>query len=311
MKLDARHLEILALVVEHGGVTVGATVLGKSQPSVSRTLAFLEARVGQPLFVAGRRPLQPTKLGRELAEKGRLIINATNEASEAAKNHRLGKSGVVRVGGTPFFMDGVVSGLLAEFQLKNNDVQIEQSYGYANDLLKRLLDDQIDLALCPLVSQQVSADFDFSPLLPGRNVVACSKTHPLMMKSLVTPEEIFEYPWISPPADSPLYADLRHQLMIMGIRKFKISFSGGTLASTLAILMGSNALTILPLSVVDAASKSNNIAALPIRVEHPDRTLGMVTKHGVTPSPAIARAHQFLALRFGKLAAAFLSKAEL
>jgi DNA-binding transcriptional LysR family regulator len=88
----------------------------------------------------------------------------------------------------------------------------------------------------------------------------------------------------------------------MGIKNFKISFSGGTIASTLAILTGSNALTILPFSVVYTAPKSNNIAALPIHVEHPDRTLGMVTRRGATLPPAIARAHQFLELRFRKLA---------
>jgi DNA-binding transcriptional LysR family regulator len=36
MNLEARHLQILARVVEHGGVSVAAAVLGKS-PSVSRT----------------------------------------------------------------------------------------------------------------------------------------------------------------------------------------------------------------------------------------------------------------------------------
>jgi DNA-binding transcriptional LysR family regulator len=308
MRLEARHLELLALVVEHGGVTVAAAVLGKSQSSVSRMLGFLEARVGQALFVAGRRPLQPTELGRELAEKGRLIVDAINEASEAAKNYRLGKSGAVRVGGTPFFMDGVVSGMLAEFQVKNTDIQIEQSYGYASDLLKKLSDDHLDLVICPLVLQQITAEFDFCALLPGRNVVACSKAHPLMMKPQITPEEIFEFPWIAPPADSPLYADLRHQLTIMGIKNFKISFSGGTIASTLAILTGSNALTILPYSVVHATSANNNIAALPIHIEHPDRTLGMVTRRGVKISPTTGKVHQFLALRFKVLAETLNSK---
>jgi DNA-binding transcriptional LysR family regulator len=308
MKLEARHLEILALVVEHGGVTVAATVLGKSQPSVSRMLSFLEARVGQPLFVEGRRPLQPTELGRALAEKGRLIVDAINEAGEAAKNYRLGKSGAVRIGGTPFFMDAVVSGMLAEMQLKNTDIQIEQSYGYASDLLRKLSDDQLDLAICPLVIQQITDEFDFNALLPGRNVVACSKTHPLMLKARVTAEEMLEFPWIAPPADSPLYEDLRHQLMIMGIKNFKISFSGGTIASTIAVLKGSNALTILPYSVVFSASIINNIAALPIHVEHPDRTLGIVTKRGVNRSPATTKAHQFLASRFKKLADELPSK---
>jgi DNA-binding transcriptional LysR family regulator len=55
MKLDPRHLEILAAIVDHGGLTEGAAALGKSQPSVSRTLAQLEARIGTPLFKPGRR----------------------------------------------------------------------------------------------------------------------------------------------------------------------------------------------------------------------------------------------------------------
>ena len=301
MKIDARHLELLALVVEHGGVTEGAAAAGKSQPSVSRMLGFLEARVGQPLFVPGRRPSQPTELGRELAEKGHVILRASEEARETVRKYNLGKSGAVRVGGTPFFMDGVVSGMIAEFQLENIDIQIEQSYGYAVDLLKKLAEDQLDLVICPLSSHQIPAEVEFRGLLPGKNVVACSKGHPLMMKNRVTPQEIFGFPWIAPPPDSPLYSDLRHQLTVMGIKNFKISFSGGTLASTLAILTGSNALTILPYSVVIAASRRNNIAALPFHVEHPDRTLGIATKRGPALSPVVMRTHNFLTHKFSGL----------
>ncbi|WP_429925338.1 helix-turn-helix domain-containing protein [Agrobacterium vitis] len=67
MKIDSEHLEILAVIVEKGGLTEGAEALGKSQPSVSRTMALLEERVGTPLFEAGRRPLRPTELGNQLA----------------------------------------------------------------------------------------------------------------------------------------------------------------------------------------------------------------------------------------------------
>ena len=258
--------------------------------------------MGQPLFVAGKRPLQPTELGRELAEKGRLIIRATDEASETTRNYRIGKSGAVRIGGTPFFMDGVVSKLLAEFQTKNIDIHIEQTYGYANELLRKLQDNQLDLVVCPLSSQQLPVFANFKPLIAGRNVVACCKIHPLLRKSCLTLEEIFECPWILPASESPLYADLRQQLLITNVKNFRASFSGGSLASTLAILIGSNALTILPSLVVELAPHSESIAALPIRLEHPNRTLGIVTPHGVTLSPAIARAHDFLASRFAALA---------
>lgn len=50
MKLDSEHLEILAMICEKGGLTEGAEAFGKSQPSVSRTMALLEDRIGAPLF---------------------------------------------------------------------------------------------------------------------------------------------------------------------------------------------------------------------------------------------------------------------
>jgi DNA-binding transcriptional LysR family regulator len=301
MKLDVRHLELLAAVVEHGGVTEGAAALGKSQPSVSRTLSALEARVGQQLFVPGRRPLQPTELGRALAEQGAAILRASRKAGETVDQYRQGRTGAVRIGGTPFFMDGVVSGMVAEFQMQNPEVRIEQSYGFAADLVRQLTDKTLDLAICPMRPDTVPDGFEFTPILPGRNVVACRKGHPLLRKRGVLTEEIFRYPWIAPAVDSPLYADLKLTLNAMGARDFKISFSGGTLASVLTILVGSDALTVLPYSVVFLTGRRNDIAALRIKINHPDRALGILRREGAPQSPATDRFRKFIDSRFSQL----------
>ena len=81
MKLDPRHLEMLFAIVDKGGLTEGAALLGKSQPSLSRSLAMLEERVGAPLFEPDRRPLRPTELGQALAEEGRKVFVAGTTSS--------------------------------------------------------------------------------------------------------------------------------------------------------------------------------------------------------------------------------------
>ena len=124
MKLDSEHLEILAAIVEQGGLTEGAEALGKSQPSVSRSMALLEARIGLPLFELGRRPLRPTELGASLARLGGRIHRANKEASLLVQRYRQGLAGRLRVGGSPIFMDGVVASMIAEFQSRHADVQI-------------------------------------------------------------------------------------------------------------------------------------------------------------------------------------------
>jgi DNA-binding transcriptional LysR family regulator len=114
MKLDERHLIQLAAVVQAGGVTEGAALIGLSQPAVSRSLALLERRLGENLFVKGRRPLQPTPLGRSLAELGQTMLLASRRASELVESFHQGRSGVVRIAGTPFFMDALISGTIAD-----------------------------------------------------------------------------------------------------------------------------------------------------------------------------------------------------
>ena len=139
MKIDPRHLELLAAIVDNGGLTEGAAAIGKSQPSVSRTLAMLEERLGVELFAPNKRPLQPTAFCRLLAQEGRQIRKAGETASQLVAQLRGGRSGAIRLAGTPIFMDGVVSGMIASFQSENPDIRIDQSYGYASDVISRLM----------------------------------------------------------------------------------------------------------------------------------------------------------------------------
>jgi DNA-binding transcriptional LysR family regulator len=301
MKLDPRHLEILAAIVDHGGLTEGAEALGKSQPSVSRTLSQLEARIGAPLFKPGRRPLQPTELGLALAEHGRAVLKANRTASELVDSYRSGHSGLVRVGGTPIFMDGVIAPMIARFQQAHPDVRVDQSYGYADDLIDRLRTGTLDVAILPLQPVRVPRDLNFQPILPGLNVIACREGHPLARRKLLTPTDIAKYPWIAPPADSPLYKDLRQALTNIGATDFRISFSGGSLSSVLSVLTESDSLTVLPYSVVFMMKGRNTVTALSLEIGHPDRHLGLLAMNHALQNPAARRFRSFVILQFDSL----------
>lgn len=118
----------LAAVLDAGGVSEGAAMLGPTQPAVSRSLAMLEARVGAPLFLKGRRPLQATPLAAQLAAQGRIIIAASRQASNAAQGFVKGTHGSVRIGGVPFFMDAIISRMIGEFQMQEPQITVQQSY---------------------------------------------------------------------------------------------------------------------------------------------------------------------------------------
>lgn len=301
MKIDVRHLIQLAAVVKTGGVTEGAALLGLAQPAVSRTLSMLEKRLGEPLFLKGRRPLQPTPLGLSLAEHGLVMLSASRKASDLVDSFRIGKSGVVRVGGTPFFMDALIAGMCAEFQASHPDVRIDQSYGYFPDLRAALKADQIDLAICPIDILDEGSGLEFQQILPGRNVIACRATHPLLLKRRPQPAHVLDYPWVAPPPGSPLLADLRSMLLSFGATEIKIRYSGGSLMSVVNYLTRGDALTIMPHSVVFAMRKDRSITALPVSIPHPERALAILKRSDSVRAPAVGRFADFVQKSFESL----------
>ncbi len=202
-------------------------MLGMTQPAVSRTLSMLERRVGEPLFTPGKRPLQLTPLGRQLAIQGRSILAASRKAVEIVRSFQSGTAGRIKVGGVPFFMDAVISQMIASFQLRERDILVEQSYGNLPDLLTELDSSQIDVAITPIGSADLKSDFEFQPILPGRNVLTCAVGHPLLRKRRLGIDDIMTYPWVAPLPGSPLVLDLHNILITLGISELQVRYSGG------------------------------------------------------------------------------------
>ncbi|WP_442582901.1 LysR family transcriptional regulator [Mesorhizobium sp. ASY16-5R] len=287
MKLDERHLVQLAAVVQTGSVTEAAAMLGLTQPAVSRTLAMLEKRLGEPLFHKGRRPLEPTSLGRALADHGQVMLSASRKASELVADFRQGQAGVVRLGGVPFFMDALIAGMIAEFQQAHPDVRIDQTYGYLPDLSAALLSDRIDIGVCPIDILDEGSGLTFQEILPARNVIACGATHPLLMKRRIVAADLVAYPWIAPPPGSPLLSDLHRILLWLGVTEIRIRYSGGSPLSVVNYMKATDALTVLPHSVVFALRKDRAITALPFDFPQPERALGLLRLSDTPRAPAV------------------------
>nr|WP_295887451.1 LysR family transcriptional regulator [uncultured Devosia sp.] len=301
MRLNERHLMQLAAVLDAGGVSEGAAILGMTQSAVSRSLSMLEARVGEPLFARGRRPLQATALGTQLAVHGRAILTASRRATDAVQGHLKGTSGVVRVGGVPFFMDALVSQMIAKFHQDEPEISIHQSYGNLPDLVSSLDARLIDIGIVPIGSAHPGGAYEFIDILPGRNVVACRTGHPLLKRPNPQATDLAAYPWIAPLPGSPLLTDLQMILLSIGLSELNIRYSGGSLMSVINFLADSEALAVLPFSVLFALRKENRVTALPFAIPQPDRSLGILRRLDGPRSPAAERFAQHVIGVFDEL----------
>lgn len=301
MKLTERQLLHIAAVIKAGGLTEGAALIGLTQPALSRTVSEVERRIGEPLFVRGRRPLQPTPLGKRLGEQGMVILTALRKASEEIEAFQTGRSGVIRVGGVPFFMDAFISTMIAEFSRASPDIRVAQSYGHVPELISQLLSDQLDLAICPMGGGDRSDRLEFTEILPARNVIACRVGHPLGKTRRLASRDLLDFPWISPLPGSPLLADLHSILLTLGAPTVSISYSGGSLMSVLNYLTETDALTVLPHSVVFAFRKRKTITMLPYDLQQPERALGLLYCNDTAPVPAAARLAGYIEEQFASL----------
>ena len=97
--------------------------------------------------------------------------------------------------------------------------------------------------------------------------------------------DLQRHAWIATLPGSLLYQDLQQVRAALGAEKFRVSCSGGSLSAVMEMLAGSDSLTILPGSVVFTLRCQYPVAALPIRIAHPDRNLGLLYRRNTPLSP--------------------------
>lgn len=82
MSLELRHYRLFACVADRGSFTAAAKELGLSQPSVSRTVAGIERRLGVPLVTRTTRQFALTAAGEVFAREAAQVLEAAQAARE-------------------------------------------------------------------------------------------------------------------------------------------------------------------------------------------------------------------------------------
>lgn len=145
MKL--RHIEVFHAVYVTGSVSGGARALNVSQPSVSKVLKHAEDQLGFTLFdrVSGR--LVPSEKGKKLFVEIEPLFDQLNELSRFTTKLKNTKAGHLRFAMTPAFGLEVGPMALAQFSKNNPDITIETETLHANQVVKALIDNSIDIGL--------------------------------------------------------------------------------------------------------------------------------------------------------------------
>lgn len=155
MKLDVESLRTLRTVVETGGFTEAAAVLGVTQSAVSWKIKRLEERVGLELVKRGQR-VEATADGADLLSYAEQIV----DAHDAAVTHltRSDIEGVLRLGSTEDLHSEELVEVLARFGRAYPNIRIDVRVQVSGLLTEWFDSGDVDIAIL-----QLSDEGDFAP----------------------------------------------------------------------------------------------------------------------------------------------------
>lgn len=178
--LDLQLLRLFVTVVESGGFSAAQGELGIGQSTISTQMAKLETRLGFRLCERG-------KAGFRLTPKGEQVLVATRKlfaAIEIFKGEAQGMAdkllGELRIGLSEALSNEVIERIgkaIGRFRQRNQAVQIELLSAMPAELERRLLQDQLQLAIGYFSGSQTA--LDYQPLFDERQRLYCGSQHPL------------------------------------------------------------------------------------------------------------------------------------
>ena len=184
--MTLRHLRIFCAVLEQGSMSAAAQSLFMTQPSVSQAIRELEQHYGCVLFERMGRRLAVTPAGERLYPRARALVEQFEELEQAQS--REGQRQLLRIGANLTVGSALLHDYLARLEQRCPGAEIQVYVSRSADLIQRLNENRLDLALTEALSDQ--PDYFQIPFCQDRILAAAHPEHPVFQLERVTPEAL-------------------------------------------------------------------------------------------------------------------------
>lgn len=195
LRFTLRQLEYFVAVGEAGSIAKASEQVNVSPPSISASIAQLEAEFGIELFVRKHsHGLSLTAGGRVFLKEAQRLLSDADALHDVAGDISDKVRGPLAVGCLVTFAQLVLPALRRSFENQHPEVRIRQFERNQGQLLEMLLRGEIDLALT--YDLEVSQDIAFEPLMQLPPYVMLPDNHRLAGREVVMPEDLADEPMV-------------------------------------------------------------------------------------------------------------------
>jgi DNA-binding transcriptional LysR family regulator len=195
LRFTLRQLEYFVAVGEAGSIAKAAEQVNVSPPSISASIAQLEAEFGVQLFVRKHsHALALTAGGRLFLKEAARLLNDADALHDIAGDIAEKVRGPLAIGCLLTFAQIVLPALRKTFEDAYPDVRVRQFERNQGQLFEMLQRGEIDAALT--YDLELSQDMTFEPLMQLPAYVMLPAAHRLAAKAGITPEELVDEPMV-------------------------------------------------------------------------------------------------------------------
>lgn len=147
MRYDLVDLQLFLHVLDAGSITGGAARAHLALASSSERIQALEASLGVPLLVRGRRGVTPTKAGETLQRHARLVFQQLARMRAELGEHAAGLKGQVRLLCNTAALSEYLPEALAGFMARHSDVDVDLEERTSSDIARAVREGGADLGI--------------------------------------------------------------------------------------------------------------------------------------------------------------------
>ena len=274
-------VQLFIRIVETGSFSKASLDLGVTQPTATKHVAAVEARLGARLLNRNTRGVSATEIGALYYEKCKLIQRELEEADNLASLLQSRVGGQVRISTSVAFGRRVLTPLVLAFMRTHPEITIDLSF---DDRYVNLVEQGVDVA----IRMGRLADSSLGSRYLGINpwVLVASPAYLLAHDAPAVPADVARHPCL---IYSSVQGDDRWQFSggpAEGAGEESVPVRGPLRSNNLSVVLeaaqAGMGLAILPCYVAHAAVRAGRVQAL-----LPGHALPVQEVHAVFPSPKL------------------------
>jgi len=257
-----------------------------TQPAATRMLKELEDALGVPLFDRYAWGMQATAYGETMIRYARGVLTDLSEARDEMAALAAGAKGKLRIGSVTGAVPGLLAPALEKVRLGRPGLKVFVLVNASDVLAAALRQGTLDVAIGQLPADAEPGEFQCEPLRAEPLCLVARADHPLALRRKLHASSLAGLTWILHPPQSGMRTDVGAVLARAGFSLPGDVIETVSIVATLALLQGSDAISVLPADLALHYATFGLLARLPLELPEVGSATELLTRANRRLAPA-------------------------